>query len=224
MSDGELHASLGLHRGRRALAAALALGLAAVLLSAVSGEPTPEPLTPPSVTEAARTVTPPSPPPRPVKRPSRAPKPSRAPVVVAEVPAPVAPPEPPPAVIDAPPDAPPAEPAEEVQSAAPPPPAEELLPSGNGESIARAIAAEQRAAVRACFEHELKEQPTLTGTVVVELDLAPPARVDGVRVSDDLNRPTFTRCVSSAMLHARFASLDEEISVRVPYVLSPERK
>ena len=43
-------------------------------------------------------------------------------------------------------------------------------------------------------------------------------------IVDDLNRPTFTRCVTSAMQGVRFASLDEEISVRVPYVLSPERK
>jgi len=95
---------------------------------------------------------------------------------------------------------------------------------GNGERIARAIAAEKRAAVRACFEHELKEQPKLTGTVVVELELAPPARVEAVRVSDDLNRPTFTRCVTAAMQSARFAALDEELSVSVPYVLRPERK
>ena len=78
--------------------------------------------------------------------------------------------------------------------------------------------------MRTCFEHELKDQPRLTGTVIVELDLAPPDRIDGLRVSDDLNRPTFTRCVTSAMQEVRFAALEEEISVRVPYVLSAERK
>jgi hypothetical protein len=90
-----------------------------------------------------------------------------------------------------------AEPLEDV--GAPPPPAEDPTKDGNGEDIARAIAAAKRAAVRTCFEHELKETPQLTGTVVVELDLAPPNRIDGLRVSDDLNRPTFTRCVTSAM-------------------------
>ncbi|MDP2275401.1 MAG: hypothetical protein Q8K32_31935 [Archangium sp.] len=58
----------------------------------------------------------------------------------------------------------------------------------------------------------------------VELDLAPPARVDALRISDDVNRPTFTQCVTTAMRGVRFAALDEEISVHVPYVLSPERK
>lgn len=121
-----------------------------------------------------------------------------------------------------------AEPLEDVAVAriddAPPPPAEEPTKNGNGEDIARAIAAAKRAAVRTCFEHELKDQPKLTGTVVVELDLAPPDRIDGLRVSDDLNRPGFTRCVTSVMQGVRFAALDEEVSVRVPYVLSPERK
>ncbi|MDP1826025.1 MAG: AgmX/PglI C-terminal domain-containing protein [Archangium sp.] len=123
-----------------------------------------------------------------------------------------------------PPDAPQAEPVAGRLESPPPPPAEEPAKDGNGEDIARAIAAAKRAAVRTCFEHELKEQPQLRGTVIVELDLAPPNRVDGLRVSDDLNRPTFTRCVTSAMQGVRFAALDEEVSVRVPYVLSPERR
>lgn len=150
-------------------------------------------------------------------------------MVVAEVPAPSVAPEPQAAVVDEPappppPEAPASVAAEEVESAPPAAPAEEAPLDGNGESIARAIAAERRAAVRSCFEHELKEQPQLAGTVIIELDLAPPTRVDAVRISDDLNRPTFTRCVTSAMQSVRFATLDEEISVRVPYVLSPGRK
>lgn len=60
--------------------------------------------------------------------------------------------------------------------------------------------------------------------MLVEFDLAPPDRVIDVRVSDDLERPSFTRCVSDEMHRVRFAALDEELSVAVPYVLSPERK
>jgi hypothetical protein len=103
-------------------------------------------------------------------------------------------------------------------------PLSEPTPAGNGEAIARALAASKRAAVRACFESELKQQPTLRGNVLVEFDLAPPDRVIDVRVSDDLERPSFTRCVSDEMHRVRFAALDEELSVAVPYVLSPERK
>ena len=95
---------------------------------------------------------------------------------------------------------------------------------GNGEAIARAIAAEKRGAVRNCFERELKQTPTLGGNVVVELDLVPPDRVNAVRVSDDLERPAFTHCVSSAMEHLTFVALNEEVSVRVPYVLSAQAK
>jgi hypothetical protein len=92
---------------------------------------------------------------------------------------------------------------------------------GNGAAIARAIADAKRAAVRECFERELKQQPKLAGTVVVELELAAPDRVEALRVSDDLERPAFTRCVTAAMQTVRFAALDEDVSVRVPYALSP---
>jgi hypothetical protein len=126
------------------------------------------------------------------------------------------------------PDAPPPEPdaaaAPALKAPPPEPAAEPVAPTawdGNGESIARAIADAKRAAVRACFERELKQQPKLVGTVVVELDLAAPNRLEALRVSDDLGRPEFTRCVTAAMQGVRFAALDEDISVRVPYVLSP---
>jgi hypothetical protein len=112
----------------------------------------------------------------------------------------------------APPE-PPAEPAASV--------AQEEGSDSRAAAIARAIADSKRAAVRTCFERELKQQPKLTGTVVVELDLAAPDRVEALRVSDDLSRPEFTRCVTSAMQGVRFAALDEDLSVRVPYALSP---
>lgn len=105
-----------------------------------------------------------------------------------------------------------------------PPAEEEDTRDGNGEAIARAIASAKRAAVRECFERELKQTPKLAGTVVVELDLAPPNSVREVRVSDDLERPSFTRCVVQTMQDVRFSSLDEEVSVRVPYALTPGRK
>lgn len=95
---------------------------------------------------------------------------------------------------------------------------------GNGAAIAKLIAASKRAAVRACFESELKQTPKLRGTVVVELDLAPPNKVNDVRVSDDLERPAFTRCVRNTMQTIRFTGLDEELSVSVPYTLTPQSK
>ena len=95
---------------------------------------------------------------------------------------------------------------------------------GNGEAIARAIAAQKRSAIQTCFERELKQTPTLKGTLVVQLELAPPHRVNGVRVTDDLERPAFTQCVSSTMEHLTFVALNEEVSISVPYVLSGRSK
>ncbi len=114
-----------------------------------------------------------------------------------------------------------------IEAAAPTEPAAPPEPSiedGNGEHIARAIAEQKRAAVQTCFERELKQTPTLQGTLVVELDLSAPHRVNEVRVSDDLDRPSFTQCVSSSMDQFTFAALNEDVSIRVPYVLSAREK
>ena len=105
-----------------------------------------------------------------------------------------------------------------------PAPEAESVGDGNGEAIARAIAIEKRRAVQDCFERELKQTPTLKGNVTVELDLAPPQQVNGVRVTDDLDRPAFTQCVSSTMQHLSFVALNEEVSVHVPYVLTARAK
>lgn len=228
-AEREIEASLGLHRGRRALAIVSLLVCAVAVLAMlpegsrepvrVATAPTPEPL--PSS---------PTPPRSPKKKSRIAPRREVVPSVV-EVPARV--------VVSAPapvPEVPPPTPNPEVNEpkeelVPPPAPAPEPVESpdlltldGNGASIARAIANAKRAAVRDCYERELKQAPTLTGTVVVELDLAPPNRLDDVRVSDDLQRPAFTRCVTSTMQQVRFTGLDEEVSISVPYVLSPERR
>lgn len=149
------------------------------------------------------------------------------PKAAAAPPAPVAvePTPPPPPTVEEAPAVVSAARLEEVDDAPPPaPPAETEERDGNGEAIARAIAAAKRQAVRECFEHELKQAPKLRGTVVVELELAPPARVLDVKVSDDLERPEFTRCVAATMRDVKFTALDEELSVRVPYVLTPGKK
>jgi hypothetical protein len=95
---------------------------------------------------------------------------------------------------------------------------------GNGEAIARAIANAKRRAVQACFEHELKRAPNLHGTVNVELDLAPPQKVNDVRVSDDLDSPELTRCIATTMQHLNFVGLNEDVTIHVPYLLSARSK
>lgn len=100
-------------------------------------------------------------------------------------------------------------------------PEEQLTFDGNGESIARAIANAKRSAVQGCFERELKRTPELRGTVTIELDLAPPQRVNAVRVTDDLDRPEFTACVTTSMQRLSFTGLNEEVSIQLPYVLQP---
>ncbi|MBL8957586.1 MAG: AgmX/PglI C-terminal domain-containing protein [Myxococcaceae bacterium] len=144
---------------------------------------------------------------------------------VAPQPAPALVPESPPAPEAAPAEV--VEPVEPVEAPLPPPPLVATEPealvfgSGNGEVIARAIANAKRAAVQQCFEHELKSNPKLEGRVMVQLDLAPPHTVEAVKVSDDLERPAFTQCVTQAMQHLDFAGLNEDVSINVPYVLSP---
>jgi hypothetical protein len=122
-----------------------------------------------------------------------------------------------------------------VVTAEPPPLIEADLPSapaplvaaevespdhGNGEDIARIIHRAKRAAVRDCYERELKKNPRLEGKVTIELDLAPPQRVEHVAVKDDLGSPELTSCVETAMKTVRFPPLDEEVSIQLPFVLT----
>jgi len=160
------------------------------------------------------------------------------PPVAAAAPAPVTDPEvaTEPAPVPEPFTAPPllnTEPAAVAQAPAPEPEPEPaavetteppLAFDGNGEEIARAIAKAKRREVQRCFEHELKRAPNLHGTVNVELELAPPQQVTAVRVSDDLERPELTACVTAAMQRLSFTGLNEEVSVRVPYVLTARGK
>lgn len=98
------------------------------------------------------------------------------------------------------------------------------LDDGNGEAIARMIARSKRQAVQQCFERELKRTPDLAGRVSIELELAPPSRVELVKVSDDLGRPEFTACVHATMKRLAFTGLNEEVTVQLPYTLSAQRK
>lgn len=230
--------ALGLKRSPRGAAALVFLAVIAVVGGVLSTGVSQEPAAP--VTEVAEAVAPPTPAPskrRAVvsKRSRSSPRTMQAPVTAPPPPAPVeveetetkvaTPLEPPP-----PPPAPAPEPEPEEAVAAPEPAAplalaeEPIEVDGNGAAIARLIADSKRAAVRACFESELKQAPKLRGTVTVELDLAPPNKVTEVRVSDDLERPAFTRCVRATMQSIRFTGLDEDVSVSVPYTLTPQSK
>lgn len=231
--------SLGLKRGPRGLAALVvivSLGLVAAVVAsrdevAAAPAPTPAPVEtellaplPFKPTPKKRSRTARGTPPRVVtsapSAPAATPEPAEAPTRVA-VEEPVAPSEAEPGL----------EPVATSDTLPPPPPAPEPEiaaeeeRAGNGEAIARDIAAAKRAAVRECFERELKQSPKLSGTVVVELDLGAPNAVNDVRVADDLERPAFTQCVQATMRDVRFSTaLDEDISVRVPYALRPEKK
>jgi hypothetical protein len=157
------------------------------------------------------------------RTPGPAPAPERAPAAEA---APVAEPfsAPPLLRTEAPPPAPAPEPEPAPAVVALEPEEAPLTFDGNGEAIARAIANAKRRAVQACFEHELKRAPTLHGTVNVELDLAPPQRVNDVRVTDDLESPELTRCIETTMRHLNFVGLNEEVTIHVPYMLSTRSK
>jgi hypothetical protein len=177
--ERQIRASLGLHRGRRALGLVLlAIGGLAVLLRAGARDEQPVLVTPPAIESPVAPAVPPQANRAPVRRravgkqTAHAPSPVRAAAPVAsspersappsaDRPAPSAPPEPPAESVPPPPvvQADESAAARQVDVAAAPdePPAEPLPESaageGSGEAIARAIAAAKRAAVRNCFEH-----------------------------------------------------------------------
>lgn len=227
-AEREIRASLGLHRGRRVLGFMVLAVIGVALRLAWQDEPpvvpptrAVEPNTPPTASQANRA---------PVRRRALGTQTHRVPPLQAAAVASARTVEPTSTLLAPPTPAPELSDSLELEVARPEPPPqpppEPEAPADSDErgdaraaSIARAIAQEKRAAVRACYEHELKQQPELTGTVVVELQLAAPDRIEALRVRDDLNRPEFTRCVTAAMQGVHFATLDEDLSVEVPYTL-----
>jgi hypothetical protein len=211
----------GLNRGRKVVLFGLAvlLGVGGKMAwDVATTAAAPEPVVAPAV-EAPK-----PPAPRPVKRgkpkrtSARRAVPEAAPALTPVAAPAVAAPEPEPEPMPMPMPAPP------LVSTEPEPQAALVLDDGNGEAIARAIQSAKRGAVQQCFERELKSNPKLAGTVVVELELTPPQQVTSVTVSDDLERPAFTQCVRAAMQGLSFSGLNEELSVRVPYALSARGK
>lgn len=87
-------------------------------------------------------------------------------------------------------------------------------------TVARVIARDQRGRVQLCFERELKRQPQLRGTVLLEVDVAPPRKVVSLTVQDSLKRPRFTRCVRHALKRLRLPHVREEASLQIPFALA----
>jgi hypothetical protein len=91
------------------------------------------------------------------------------------------------------------------------------------EELARSLAAQKKGAVQLCFERELKRDPRLKGSALVQVTLEPPHRLGAVAVRDDLQRPSFTKCVREAMRSLDFPNLEEDVTVELPFALkSPE--
>jgi hypothetical protein len=94
-------------------------------------------------------------------------------------------------------------------------PAEEVEVEG----LARELVSQKKGAVRLCFEHELKRDPSLTDNVTVTLELRPPRRVAAVSVRDDNHDKALTRCIARAMRSLQLPVLSSDVSVELPFEL-----
>ncbi|MGC4120395.1 MAG: AgmX/PglI C-terminal domain-containing protein [Myxococcales bacterium] len=92
-------------------------------------------------------------------------------------------------------------------------------PSVDLEELARSLATQKKGAVQLCFERELKRDPRLKGSAMVQVTLEAPHRVGAITVRDDLDRASFTKCVKTAMKALDFPNLSEDVTVELPFAL-----
>lgn len=87
------------------------------------------------------------------------------------------------------------------------------------DAIAREIRA-RRKAIAACYERALKQQPTLSGKLVIRFSIAAAGTVAGVDIDDDtLGAPEVGACIRGMVLHWRFAPPAEApVEISFPFV------
>jgi outer membrane biosynthesis protein TonB len=95
----------------------------------------------------------------------------------------------------------------------------------DGHVDAAAIAREvrgRRKAIAACYERALKQQPTLSGKVVLRFALAAAGTVTSVEIDDDtLGAPEVAACIKGVVSRWRFPALAEGAEVSFPFVFQP---
>jgi hypothetical protein len=76
--------------------------------------------------------------------------------------------------------------------------------------------------VQACYEKELKRNPTLRGKVVVRFTIGTTGRVTAAEVEENSLSPEVADCIRTNIKFLTFpVKLEEEVSVSFPFVFSP---
>lgn len=81
-------------------------------------------------------------------------------------------------------------------------------------------------AIRACYERELKRNPTLAGKVTVQFTIEPQGNVSGVKVADNTTgEAAVGTCVANAVQRFRFNPGPQggSVSFSYPFVFAPQR-
>lgn len=93
------------------------------------------------------------------------------------------------------------------------------------QTAARRVMAEHNAQIRNCYERQLKQNPSLEGTMSLTLRVGADGRVDGTQVGGTLRDRDVFACVRTVASHMRFpppGGRDCAV-VQVPFSFSPRR-
>ncbi len=102
--------------------------------------------------------------------------------------------------------------------------ADEVFGSGALEKSAISGVVQRRlGAVKACYERELKGNPTLGGKVVVQFTIQESGRVGEVKiVSDSTGEPRIGKCIANQIAHFKFPQPEGgSVTASYPFVLQP---
>lgn len=90
---------------------------------------------------------------------------------------------------------------------------------------ARRVVQEHNAQIRNCYERQLKQNPSLEGTMTLSVRVGPDGRVSGTQVGGTLRDREVFACVRSVSSHMRFPPPGGRdcALVQVPFNFSPRR-
>ena len=84
------------------------------------------------------------------------------------------------------------------------------------------VVAPKQAAVRACYDQELRRTPKLSGKFLYEFDIAPAGTIDAVRAKKPTKQTvTLDTCIINQLKTLRFPVSTTKTTVAYPFVFKP---
>ncbi|MEZ4317180.1 MAG: AgmX/PglI C-terminal domain-containing protein [Myxococcota bacterium] len=111
----------------------------------------------------------------------------------------------------------------EARKASGPPPIATVLQTGGAPAGIEQVVERHRNQIKYCYQRELAKNPTLAGSVEVQVAIGPDGTVsDAFLASSDLGNPAVEKCVVGRFLRMRFPAQNTPVTHRFPFTFQPD--